>query len=502
MVKKMDGNDYQDIILEIWRDVLGDATIGPDDNFFDVGGTSVKALEMINMANQKGLHVPFEKVFTAQTVREIALMVEEEGDRDQRMAKDLLERFAGYRYSEDYEKALEEYRKRGKKNRHINRRESYQNIFITGGNGFLASHLVNDIVKNTNSKITLILREAGGSSAEERMEKTYTHYFGQDYPDRMKERIRIIQGDITADFFGLSQDEFETLSREVDCVIHAAGMIKHFGLWEDFYRINVKPTETILRMAEINEDLDIMYISTVAVGYTLERSKTKMPFTEYDHVDEETVENFYIQSKLMSEKKVLEHGRNKRNVKVFRLGYLVQNRVSGKFPLGIHGGTIHHFSTEYEILSNLIDLGYFPEMDRRFLDFTYVDQAAEAIRKIMEIDDEWNIYHIINENKLSFPEFAQLLDATKISVETVSLREFSDLIMKDKANTAKIKSILNLALAEGETGQELIFNIENGRTKGVLEQLDFSWSKVDKDYIGHFIRLLEDKGESTPSVDN
>ena len=65
-------------IAEIWREVLGVPEVGRHDNFFDVGGHSLMALRLVARVQQAfGVEVPVQHVFSAPTVREMAIVVDE-----------------------------------------------------------------------------------------------------------------------------------------------------------------------------------------------------------------------------------------------------------------------------------------------------------------------------------------------------------------------------------------------------------------------------------------
>jgi fengycin family lipopeptide synthetase E len=60
-------------LLAIWQEVLGQQGIGVNDNFFDLGGYSLKAVKLTHLIHKKlGLTLPFTLVFKAPTVRELA----------------------------------------------------------------------------------------------------------------------------------------------------------------------------------------------------------------------------------------------------------------------------------------------------------------------------------------------------------------------------------------------------------------------------------------------
>jgi amino acid adenylation domain-containing protein len=60
-------------LLAIWREVLERSDIGPDDNFFDIGGHSMRAVRLAYYLEQSfGVVLPFTVLFEAPTIAELA----------------------------------------------------------------------------------------------------------------------------------------------------------------------------------------------------------------------------------------------------------------------------------------------------------------------------------------------------------------------------------------------------------------------------------------------
>ncbi len=59
-------------LAAIWADALGVASVGLDDNFFDLGGDSIVSLQIVARARRVGIELRPRQVFDHQTVRELA----------------------------------------------------------------------------------------------------------------------------------------------------------------------------------------------------------------------------------------------------------------------------------------------------------------------------------------------------------------------------------------------------------------------------------------------
>ncbi|WP_080888220.1 non-ribosomal peptide synthetase [Nitrospira japonica] len=65
-------NEIESILAGIWADVLRRERIGIHDNFFSLGGDSIRSLQVIARANQKGVKLTPKQLFECQTVAEAA----------------------------------------------------------------------------------------------------------------------------------------------------------------------------------------------------------------------------------------------------------------------------------------------------------------------------------------------------------------------------------------------------------------------------------------------
>ncbi|MFF3783979.1 amino acid adenylation domain-containing protein [Streptomyces sp. NPDC001933] len=64
--------EAETLLLDVFRDVLGTDGIGPDDDFFAVGGDSIVSLQVVSRARRRGLGLSARDVFEGATVAGIA----------------------------------------------------------------------------------------------------------------------------------------------------------------------------------------------------------------------------------------------------------------------------------------------------------------------------------------------------------------------------------------------------------------------------------------------
>jgi non-ribosomal peptide synthetase component F len=69
--------DNEQILAAIWQQVLGVERVGRTDHFFELGGDSIVALQVVSRARQQGLGLTPKDVFQQQTLAELAAVARE-----------------------------------------------------------------------------------------------------------------------------------------------------------------------------------------------------------------------------------------------------------------------------------------------------------------------------------------------------------------------------------------------------------------------------------------
>jgi amino acid adenylation domain-containing protein/non-ribosomal peptide synthase protein (TIGR01720 family) len=65
-------NHAEEVLAEIWKQVLGVGRVGIHDNFFELGGDSIISIQIVARANQAGLQLTPKLIFQHQSVAELA----------------------------------------------------------------------------------------------------------------------------------------------------------------------------------------------------------------------------------------------------------------------------------------------------------------------------------------------------------------------------------------------------------------------------------------------
>src|SRR5579885_2328568 len=68
----------EQILAEIWQQVLGVERVGLYDNFFALGGDSIRSIQVLARAKQRGLHFSLQQLFQQQTVYALTRVLQQE----------------------------------------------------------------------------------------------------------------------------------------------------------------------------------------------------------------------------------------------------------------------------------------------------------------------------------------------------------------------------------------------------------------------------------------
>jgi tyrocidine synthetase-3 len=71
-------NETEQMLVNIWEELLDKKSVSTKDNFFHIGGDSLKAMKLFaNIYKQSGVRLPIKNIFTTPTVQELARVIGE-----------------------------------------------------------------------------------------------------------------------------------------------------------------------------------------------------------------------------------------------------------------------------------------------------------------------------------------------------------------------------------------------------------------------------------------
>ncbi|MCQ6307511.1 SDR family oxidoreductase, partial [Bacillus cereus] len=173
-----------------------------------------------------------------------------------------------------------------------------QCVLLTGVTGFLGAHILEQLLTLPNTRIYCLARSQHAESVEQRVMEKMKFYFDEAMLAQMKQRVQVIEGDLSEKHVGLTAEMKETLLRHIDTIIHCGGDVRHYGDRDHFQKVNVESTRYLLQMSK-KAGARFHYISTVSIAGHRPDDSASFMFSEQDFDRGQQVENVYVESKFL-----------------------------------------------------------------------------------------------------------------------------------------------------------------------------------------------------------
>jgi len=464
-------------IAAIWQDVLSRESVGLDENFFAIGGTSLRCIQMMSRVHAAlGVELPMRAVFAGPTVANLAALVESGGSPEVVHPHEFWEAEtvlpADIRLAGTPEPLA-----------------SVSDILLTGATGFLGAFLTAELLRRTRSRLHCVIRAPDIAEAMRRLQDNLRFYEAWD--DAFAGRIVPVLGDLGTPRLGMDEATYLALSKTVGAVVHNGAQVNFAYTYETLKTANVGGTLEILRFAGEGRPKALHYVSSSAI-LSLEDAGGSGVLTEAvvpDHPDR--LWNGYAQSKWVAEKLVLAAFARGLRGGAYRLGTIAGHAETGVFQ-------DHDFV--FRVVRACIAAGAAPDIED-LMPMVPVDFVARALVGIALADRsaEARVFHIDDHAPMSVRTMFAALRSFGYNLALLDFESWRQAILEASERDAEaVAPDVVLALRRVEDLDRIRrtrqLRVDTSRALAALATRDIGPSTVGETQIHRYLRFFVSTG--------
>jgi thioester reductase-like protein len=303
--------EIQEVLAQIWRDLLVLDRIGALDNFFELGGHSLLAIKVLSRVNRHfGLSLKVIDIYQNPTVRDLARRIE--SGRSVTSRVDLSDA--------DLPADLVVQQRQPKKLGDV--------ILLTGATGFVGRFLLVELLRGTATIVYCLVRGRSSQQASSKLRGVLNKWglWRTEY----QRRVVAVCGDLREPALGLSHVNYEMLSEQVDSIYHCATSMNHLETYSMAKPANVDGAKEIVALAARRQIKVVNYISTLGI-FNLGEGSGERDETSAIEDEKHSSSRGYAASKWVGEKVFLNAMERGIPCNLFRLGLVWADTSKGRY---------------------------------------------------------------------------------------------------------------------------------------------------------------------------
>lgn len=309
-------------IAQIWCDLLGVSRVGTADSFFDLGGGSLTAVQMVaRVKNELGVALNLRRVFERPTVAAIARLVNARGggaiaESGGGRSLTAAELAAEAVLPEDIAAALADALPPVA--------APYRAILLTGGTGYTGAYLLRELLDRSSAQIYVLARARDAVDAVARVVRNLDSYGLACAGD--ERRLRGISGDLGRPYFAVGRAVYAELAERVEMIVHNGALSSYALPYHQLKATNVLGTLEVLRLAARRRVKPLHFISSLAVFPGIQGARR---FAEGELTCADGVIGGYRQTKWVSDRLVTLAGHRGLPACIYRPGLITGAQDTG-----------------------------------------------------------------------------------------------------------------------------------------------------------------------------
>ena len=388
-------------LAHLWCELLGLDQVGPEDDFFALGGNSLIAMEMLARARiMFGIGVTRIRFLTRSLLHHPTLRAFAEVTRSARTGTPG-EASPPVDFTAEAVLGVPVRSGGGPAPRW---REPAE-ILLTGATGFCGAHLLRTLLETTGAEVHCLVRAPDEQRGLERILDAQRRFLRAG-PE--PGRIHPLVGDLAEPMLGLAPERFEALAGSLDVIHHCGGQVNFIYPYQDLRAVNVDGTREVLRLAGHARAVPVHYLSSLAVLAGFGPAGVAQVTEDMPLGHPELLSVGYVESKWVAEA-------------------LLHNAAAAGLPVAVHRandvtgdlatGAMNTGTEVCALIKFLADSGVCPDVEL-WLDFVPADRFTRAVAHIAgNIPAAGEVYHLTNPRHALLGELADRLRARGHRIE-------------------------------------------------------------------------------------
>ncbi|KAE8372386.1 hypothetical protein BDV26DRAFT_274249 [Aspergillus bertholletiae] len=410
-------------IPQIVMDVFG-SQIGPDDNFFVMGGSSLHAARLVSRVKEDlGVQLRIAMVYEHPTQLELIQLIESLQKGEEWTDKN------EYLWQPDLDLGTDLRPVPGDVVDWTVEGEGH--IFLTGVTGFIGTFLLKELLLRSDvQRVACLVRAKDELEAIKRTVKTFDRY---GLRPRHMEKLWVIPGDFSKDYLGLDRERFEYFAEWTSVIFHLGARVNWIEPYELHRQANVLGLLNIIRFANTKRQKALHYFSSTSVyGPTgLLTGATSIPEDENpkSHLAALKYDTGYSQSKSVAEVIAWNAIANGLALTIYRPGFVLGHSQTGV------GNSEDFFS---RVVPSCVGMGYYPALPEHRDVFVSVDFVVLALLHIASsVKFFGRAYNLVDPHGDVMISLSEIFERINVALPSGSLIEipYTEWVKKCQSRT-------------------------------------------------------------------
>ena len=478
---KSASNELEEKLLSLFKKALNKNNVGVDDDFFELGGTSLSVSKVAMLALNMGLPIAYGDVFEYSTVLELEKHINEvngtpvsetPAKEEKAEAKASTELGSlSHNVVSEVNDVIADYK--------------VKKVLLTGSTGFLGIHILKELLDQKIETIALI--RGGKLDPKDRLLGLLAYYFDSPLTEEVDKYVTIVDGDVTDETLYDKLKDFD-----FNLIINSAAIVKHFANDDIIERVNVGGVTNLIKIAK-KKSVRLVQISTLSVaGENIDQKFAPSFRMKEDMLDfGQDVSNKYVHSKFDAEKALLEAvDKDGLDGKIIRVGNLMSRQKDGEFQANsITNGFMRDlkgYATLHKFPVNSMDVE---------VDFSPIDEVAKTILLLSKTPSKFTVFHSANSHMVQMGDIIYVLNELGFEIEVVSDDDFVKSMkemMLDESKSMLVSSLISYSSSDMHTHSFILS--DNEFTNKSLYHLGYKWPITDYQYLKNAIESLDTLG--------